>query len=195
LTLPCIKARMEAFERRNMSKTTWQTVLLVMALFLLLPAAGAAQGEKSSSPQKSASTDSKALKAPGQPPLQSVTLVNTAEAARQVAKEASARAQAPKAASTTSNKTAPQPEAGGAVLELHPADLSDLAETETRAVQTKSPKKSVLKNIHGSAYGAAVSQVGQANGEGGDVGADSSNGKFNIYLEGEHAHASTPAPH
>jgi len=178
-----------------MSKTPWQTVLLVTALFLLLPAAGAAQTEKTSHPQNSSPVSPKAAKASVKPPLRSVTLVNTAETARQVAREASARAQAPKAAARTSNKTTPQQEAEGAVLELHPAEVSPLAGTATGTVQTKSAKKSVLKNIHGSAYGAAASAMGQASGEGGDVGADSSNGKFNIYLEGEHAHASTPAPH
>ncbi len=178
-----------------MSKTPWQTVLLVTALFLLLPAVAAAQAEKTSRPQDPSSVSPKAAEASGKLPLQSVTLVDTAEAARQVAKEASARSQTPNAAARTSNKTAPQQEADGAVLELHPADNSPLAGTARGTVQTKSPKKSVLKNIHGSAYGAAASAVGQANGEAGAIGADSSNGKFNIYLEGEHAHASTPAPH
>jgi len=178
-----------------MSKTPWQTVVLVTALFLFLPAAAAAQKEKPSGPQKATSENSKAAKSPGRLPLQSVTLVNTDEAARKVAEEASARAQTPKGAARTSNKTAPQQEADGAVLEFRPTEGSPMADPAPGTVQTKSSKKSVLKNIHGSAYGAAASAVGQANGEGGAVGADSSNGKFNIYVEGEHAHASTPAPH
>ena len=178
-----------------MSKTPWQTVVLVAALFLLWPAAAAAQEEKPSGPQKATSENSKAAKSTGRLPLQSVTLVNTAEAARKVAEEASAKTQTPKGATRDASKAGPKQETDGAVLEFRPAEGLPAADSASGTVQAKSSKKSVLKNIHGSAYGAAASAVGQADGEGGAVGADSSNGKFNIYVEGEHAHASTPAPH
>ena len=177
-----------------MSKTPWQTVLLVLALFLVLPAAAVAQKEISSNPSPPKPKSVKPTKPQDKLPLQDVTLVSTAAAARKVAEEASARAQAPKAASKTSVKAESKQAADGAVLEFHP-ESGPAGDSAKGGFQSKSGKKSVLKNIHGSAYGAAASAVGQANGEGGNVGADSSNGKLNIYVEGEHAHASTPAPH
>jgi len=178
-----------------MSQTSWQTVLLVMALFLLLPAAAAAQGEKTSGPQSSPAENSKAAKTPGRLSLQTVTLINTAEAARKAAEEASAKTQASRGAARDAGKSGAKQETGGAVLEFRPTEGLPAAVSAPETVQAKHPKKSVLKNIHGSAYGATASAVGQANGEAGAVGADSSNGKFNIYVEGEHGHASAPAPH
>lgn len=177
-----------------MSKTPWQTMLLVLALFLVLPSAAAAQKEKSSNVPPPNPKSVKSIKPQSNPPLQDLTLVSTAAAVRKVAEEASARAQSPKAASKTSVKAKSKQVADGAVLEFHPEN-SPTGDSTKGGFQTKGRKKSVLKNIHGSAYGAAASAVGQANGEGGAVGADSSNGKLNIYIEGEHTHASTPAPH
>jgi hypothetical protein len=177
-----------------MSKTLWQTMLLVLALFLVLPSAAAAQEEKSSNAPPPNPKSVKSTKPQSSPSLQDVTLVSTAAAVRKVAEEASSKAQAPKAASKTSVKAKSKQVADGAVLEFHP-ESNPTGDSTKGGFQKRSGKKSVLKNIHGSAYGAAASTVGQANGEGGAIGADSSNGKLNIYVEGEHTHASTPAPH
>jgi hypothetical protein len=178
-----------------MSKSIWQTVLLVPLLFLLLPHAATAQEKKSDSPQPSDSNSAKAAKPASTLPLQSVTLVSTEEAARKAAEEVRARAQSGK----TDPKTSKQAEAGkaaeGAVLEFHSADRMPGAAVAKGGFQEKDNKKPVLKNIHGSAYGAAVSATGSANSEGGAVGADSRSGKVNIYVEGERTHASTPVPH
>lgn len=178
-----------------MSKTPWHVGRFVLAIFLLLPLAAMAQVEKSSSKMNASPENAKVAKDPGKLPLQSVTLPNTAEAARKAAEEASARAQAPKATSTTSKQTGTHGATDGAVVEFHPADGPPAAGSDSNPFQGKDRKKSVLKNIHGSAYGAAACAAGRASDAGGAVGADSGDGKFNIYLEGEHAHASTPAPH
>lgn len=177
-----------------MSRMAWQTVLLVLALFLLLPSAASAQGQKPSTPRPAESESAKATKPPGKLSLQSVTLVNTAEAARQVAKEASAKAQETKAPSKGSKPAGAEKITDGAVLEFHPAQ-GGATDSGTGSFQIKDRKKSVLKNIHGSAYGAAASAAVKAHGEGGAVGADSGNGKVHVYVEGERARASTPAPH
>jgi len=179
-----------------MSKTPWQTTLVVLALFLLLPPAATAQEAKPSGPPPSDSQNTKAVKAPGKLPLRSVTLVNTTEAARNVAVEESARQQLEKASAPTPKQSESSKTASGAVLEFHPTVGTPAAASSQRTFQVKdSKKKPVLKNIHGSAYGAAASGVGRANGEAGAVGADSRSGKFNVYVEGEHTHDSTPGPH
>jgi hypothetical protein len=178
-----------------MSKRPWQTVLAVLALFLLLPSPANAQEGKPSHAQPSDSQNAKAVKAPAKLPLQSLTLVNTADAARKVAEEESARKQLEKASGPAAKHSESGKAAGGAVLEFHPTDGPAAADSSQGTFKVKGRKKSVLKNIHGSAYGAAASGIGGANGEGGAVGADSGSGKFNVYVEGEHAHDNTPNPH
>ncbi|HET7214700.1 MAG TPA: hypothetical protein VFL79_13995 [Terriglobia bacterium] len=178
-----------------MSKTLWQTMLVLLALFILLPAAAPAQQEKPSGPLPSNLQNSKDTRTPGKLPLQSVTMVNTREAARKVAEEESAKVQGSHAVSETARHKGDKSTANPAVLEFHPtAGTSADASKETFQVKNHR-KKSALKNIHGSAYGAAASGIGGGNVEGGDVGADSRGGKFNVYVEGEHAHDNTPGSH
>ena len=179
-----------------MSKTPWKTVLVVLALFLVLPAAATAQQEKPSGSHPSDSQNSKSVKAPDKLPLQSVTLVSTDDAARKAAEEARARLQRLKSTSETAKHEGDKGAANAAVLEFHPTDGAPPADSSKGTFQVKDgKKKKVLKNIHGSAYGATASGFGRANGEGGAVGADSRGGKFNVYVEGEHAHDNTPNPH
>jgi len=177
-----------------MSKTPWHAALFVLAIFLLLPAASNAQAEKPSTQNNAVQKRTKAAKAPAKLDLQSVTLVSTEAAARKVAEEASARAQEPKAALQTPKQAASQQGAEGAVHEFHPED-DPAINSAAATFHVKDHKKSLLKNIHGSAYGAAASQIGQASGEAGNVGADSGNGKFHVYMEGGHSHTNTPVPH
>lgn len=178
-----------------MSRTPRHTILFVLAMFLLAPVAVAAQQKKTSNPQHSTLKEPNATTTPAKLPLQSLTLVSTSEAARKVAEEASTKAETSKKGAASSNLSKSGQEAEGAVLEFKPADTSSLAGSTAGAFKAKGRSKSLLKNIHGSAYGAAASAIGQANGESAAVGADSGNGKFSIYVQGEHTHASTPAPH
>lgn len=178
-----------------MSKTACHSVLLVLAFFLLPPAVATAQGKEASAAQKSTSDSPKTSKTPSKQALQSITLVSTAEAVRKVAEEESAKVLTPKGATRGRSRAGAKQEVDGAVHEFRPVDGLPATDSFPGTFQAKSHKKSVLKNIHGKVYGATASEVGRANGEGGAVGADSSNGKFNIYVEGEHIHGNTPAPH
>jgi len=178
-----------------MSRTAWQTVLLVLVMFAFLSPTATAQEQKTACPRATGSQSAKAAKPAAQLPLQSVTLVSTEEAARRAAEEMRAKAQTGQTPPETSKEAEAGKAADGAVLEFHPTDSLPGKDAIKGGVQEKDRSKSVLKNIHGSAYGAAASAAGRANGEGGDVGAESRGGKINIYVEGEHTHTSTPVPH
>lgn len=177
-----------------MSKTHWQTLMILLAVFLVLPAVANAQQEKTSGPHASDSQNLKSAKAPDKLPLRSLTLISTDEAARKAAEEARAKEQPQKDASKTTMREDDKGTADAAVMEFRATDGATTRSSK-ETFQVKDRKKSVLKNIHGSAYGAAASGIGGANGEGGAVGADSASGKFNVYVEGAHTHDNSPNPH
>ena len=181
-------------EKRNMSKTALFTVLLALVLPLLVPAASA-QEKNTTQPGDHGAKNAQAAKSPDEISLRSLTLPSTSEAARKVAEDASAREQKSRATSQTSGSSKPTEADGGAVLEFRPADGFPGKGTEGGTFKAKGRKKSVLKSIHGSAYGISASAPGAANDEGGAVGADSAGGRTNIYVEGEHVHSNTPGPH
>ncbi len=168
--------------------------MVLLALFLVPPVAANAQQEKTSGSHPSGSQNLKSAKAPDKPPLKSLTLISTDEAARKAAEEARAKEQPQKDASKTAKREGDKGTAGAAVMEFRATD-GPAANSSKGTLQVKDRKKPVLKNIHGSAYGAAASGIGRANGEGGAVGADSASGKFNVYVEGAHAHDNSPNPH
>jgi hypothetical protein len=176
-----------------MSKTPWHIALFVLAMFLLMPAASAQEG-KPSDLHPSNSKNAKNAKPEVKPSLQSVTLVSSDEVARKVAEEVSAKAQASKTSPKQSKQAEASKATDGAVLEFRPTD-GPPAESGKGTFEVKNRKKSVLKSVHGSVYGATASEAGGANGEGGAVGAASGNGKFGVYVEGEHTHSATPIPH
>ncbi|HEX5412666.1 MAG TPA: hypothetical protein VFZ27_12525 [Terriglobia bacterium] len=178
-----------------MSRARWQNVLIVLALLVLVSPAAAAQEQDTASPRATDSKKTKAAKPVVQLPLRSVTLVSTDEAARNAAEEVRARAQSSKTSPDKTKQADVGKAADGAVLEFHPADGLPGRSAVKRGIQQEGRSKSVLKNIHGNAYGTAASAAGRARGEGGEVGADSRDGKINIYVEGERNHASTPVPH
>ncbi len=67
--------------------------------------------------------------------------------------------------------------------------ISDTASSlSVKGLPSKDSKKSILKNIHGEAYGEAGSGTAGPQAAGGAVGAGSKNGKTYIYVEGSHAH-------
>jgi hypothetical protein len=177
-----------------MSKTPWHVALFVLAMFLLMPAAAFAQEGKPSDHPPSNPQNAKAVNPADKPSLKSVTLVSSDAVARKVAEEESAKAQASKTNSKHSKQAETSKATDGAVLEFHPTD-SPPVQPGKGTFQLKNRKKSALKNVHGSVYGAAASAVGGAHGEGGAVGANSGNGKLGVYVEGERTHANTPVPH
>ncbi len=176
-----------------MNKAPWHIAAFILAALLVLPLVANAQAEKSSSKKSSVPEGPAVVKTPAKPPLQSVTLPSTAEAVSRVAEEASAKSLEAKAAGKTSSQSGSSGAPGDAVLEFHPTATPPAS--GSGGFQEKDNKNSILKNIHGSAYGAVASAAGSASAEGGAVGADSRNGKVNIYVEGGHAQASTPVPH
>lgn len=178
-----------------MSKTACCTVLLVLTLFLLLPAAASAETKETPAARNSPPKSAKTSKAPSKLPIQSITLVNADEIAREVGKEASIKAQASKGTTRTSGKAQPGQQADGAVQEFHAVNAAPLADSSAGTYNAKRHKHSVLKNVHGSIYGATASGAGHTNTVDGAVGAGSKSGKFNIYVEGAHTHASTPTAH
>lgn len=192
MTLRRIKARIVASgpEGRNMSKTAGRTVLLALALFLLLPVAGSAQGEKTPALHKTPAANNKSVRASNKLPLAALTAVSTSDAVRKAAAEISAKRLALKDAGKNPGKRT-----DNAVQEFQINDSSGFADSSKDTFHLKEHKKSLLKNIHGSVYGATASGVGRANDVNGDVGADSNNGKFSIFVQGEHSHVSTPPPH
>ncbi|MEJ2006563.1 MAG: hypothetical protein P8Z30_00145 [Acidobacteriota bacterium] len=179
-----------------MSKTACPTVLLGLMLFLLLPATTPAQTQKTSGPEYSTSQSRKsAEKTPSKLPLRALTLVSTSGAARKAAEEASRKSQTAKGTSRPSSQAGSKEEADRGVMEFHANDSAPLANSATGTFHAKGKEKPALKNIHGSVYGATASGIGKANAVDGAVGADSSNGKINIYVESGHSHAKTPNPH
>lgn len=178
-----------------MSRTPWQTVLLAPVMFAFLSPAATAQEPKTASPHATDSKSAKAEKPAAQLPLQSVTLVSTEEAARKAAEEMRAKARTNQTPSKASKEAEAGNTADGAVLEFHPTGSLPGKDAVKGGVQEKDRSKPVLKSIHGSAYGVVASAAGRADGEGGEVGAESRGGKINIYVEGERTHASTPVPH
>jgi hypothetical protein len=177
-----------------MSKTPWQIALLVLAMFLLMPAGAFAQEAKNSNHPPSIPKNTKAVKPAAKPSLKSVTLVSSDAIARKVAEEESASAQASKTDSKHSKQAEASKSPDSAVLEFHPTD-SPPVQSGKGTLQVKNRKKSVLKNVHGSVYGATASSAGGAQGEGGAVGAESGNGRLGVYVEGQTNHANTPVPH
>lgn len=179
-----------------MSKTACHSALLVVTLFLLLPATVAsAETKKSSSAPSPVAESAKTTKAPSSLPIQSLTLVNADQMAREVAKEASTKAEAAKGAATKSGKGQTKQEASDGVMEFHSINSAPLSDSSAGTFHLKQRKNSMLKNFHGSVYGTAASGIGEANTVGGAAGAESKSGKFNIYVEGAHSHASTGTAH
>lgn len=178
-----------------MSKTACQTVLLALTLLLLLPTVATAQAEKTTNTPNPAAQNQKAAKTPKKLPLEALTLVSTSEAARGAAAEISAKKMALKDATRTSGKTGTKQKADGGVQQFQIDNAAGLADSSNGTFRIKDHKRSLLKNIHGSIYGATASGVGRANSVDGDVGADSSNGKLSVYVGGEHTHVRPATPH
>ncbi len=75
---------------------------------------------------------------------------------------------------------------GSAVQEFQISDRA--SSTSVKELSSKDSKKSLLKNVHGEAYGGTGSGNASMQAAGGAVGASSKSGKTYIYVEGSHAH-------
>jgi hypothetical protein len=161
-----------------------RSCILVLSVSCFVGFTASAQQESSAPPDKgqSAQTKSSTTRSKEKPALAEATRVSTAEAAR---KAAEVKAQG--------HGSDPASQASGAadVLEFH-AD-SPGAQDSAGAAITKESNKPALKSVHGDAYGASGSHGDKRTG--GAVGATSKSGKASIYVETDHSHDATPAPH
>jgi hypothetical protein len=164
-----------------------QFLVPAAALLLVWPMFTVAQTQPQPSSAAKA-TARKATKTNIKPPLASLTLVSTDEMARNAAEETLKKAKAQEHGAKPTSASKPSPTDVDAVMEFHPAAAGSQA--GSAAYQTKD-KKSALKNLHGDAYG--ISAGARGSGEGGEAGAESTNGKYSIYVGAEHSRAS-PAP-
>jgi len=173
-----------------MSPKLLQAAILTVSLCLTATAPGQA-GAQTSSESAPKPTSTKAAKPRVKLPLTDITLVSTAEAAREAAKATEVKGKS--ASDPHSSKS--QASANSGVMEFQPANPGSSAGPESGGVQLKDHKKSVLKDIHGTAYGSTSAQGTTGRTAGGAIGAGSSNGKFNVFVETQRSQASTPAPH
>jgi hypothetical protein len=146
-------------------------------MFLVTPAVAQ---EKQPGDQSSGAKG--APQAEKKPKLLNATRVSTDAAARAAAQDATKKA--------AQNKTADNIEDTG-VVEFRAAD-NEFTSSSTGVVTQKTAQKGILKNIHGSAYGAMDAKNHGTNAEGGAVGASSKSGKSAIYVETNRAVTSHP---
>ncbi len=161
---------------------------IVASIFGLWLPVGAKAQAKTPIPGTAKSTPAKAKTSKTSTKLQDFTLVSTTAAAREAAKEARNKA-AGKSASKSGQAE------NTAVVELQPAALPSSADSDSGSAKTKAGKKPLLKDFHGSLYGTAGAQGVAGKSTAGEIGTGSSNGKVNIFVEGQHTQATTPAPH
>jgi hypothetical protein len=166
------------------------TVILGLWLPVVVTARARAQA---SNPSDSATPNTKAAKTPAKLPLKDITFISTAEAARQVAEEIKVKASGQSASAPRASKSR-QPENSG-VLEFQPDKSGSSAGSESGPDHLKSHKKPVLKDIHGTFYGSTAAQGTSDHTAEGAIGASSSNGKLNVFVETQHSQTNSPAPH
>ena len=169
-----------------MSPKHLQAAFLTGILGLGLSAAAAAQATALAPGPAASKTQTKQdSKAPAKLPLKDLGVVSTAQAAREAAK---AKEQGP--ASSPS-----RPADVNGVLEFQAVKSESSSDAPSKDARLKDRKKPLLKDFHGSVYGAAAGQGSGGRTAAGDAGASSKSGKLNVYVEGEHAQANSPGSH
>jgi len=181
----------------HMSLKSLEAAILTGILGLWLPAAAAAQTKAQAPPPASSKTPAQeASKAPTKLPLKDVGVISTAEAAREAAEAAHKAAQATKAKAPQGQATSKsgQAEESG-VMEFQPVKSDSSADSPFKDAHLKDHQKPLLKDFHGSVYGAAAGQGAAERTAAGAAGASSGNGKLNVFVEGQHSQANNPGPH
>lgn len=158
---------------------------MAAALCLLAPAAGRPQEVAKASSAKPATREPAAPKSEKKPALAEITRASTAEAARSAAKE-----QAKQCAAEGSPDESAEP----GVTELRPVAQDADASSGAVVAPRQASKKSVLKNIHGTVYGARGAKHKGDHRAGAAVGASSKGGKTSIYVETERSRETVPPP-
>ncbi len=168
-----------SFEREVMTtrrRKIW--ILPAIAFSLFAPALATPQASAERQPgQSPANQQSTASNAKRKPTLSEATRVNTAEA---VAKR--------QAEENASDKSAGLLD----VLEFRSADQNVEASSGTTVASSKESKKTVLKNVHGTAYGSLDPSKPGNRKAGASVGATSKSGKSSVYLETDRSRMNSP---
>ena len=169
-----------------MSLKRLQAMILTGILGLWLSASASAQSNKAAPDPAAAKGQTKQdSKAPAKLPLKDLGVISTAQAARDAAK---AKTQSP---ATSQSKPA---DVNG-VMEFQAVKSEPSSNSPSKDARLKDRKKPLLKDFHGSVYGAAAGQDSRGRTAAGDAGASSKSGKLNVYVEGEHAQANSPGSH
>jgi len=180
--------------------------VLWVTLPLLLPMTASTQGtpeqakdtkQTASSAAKQSGSNAKAEKEPSQPPLElRLKPVSTADAARSAAQElAKSRKGADREASTEparAGKPAVDRTDDSPVDEFRPAPQGN-PEGDGVTVKSEGSKKSVLKNVHGAAYGGLDAKNRKDHDAAASVGGSSKSGKTSVYVETENSRTSAPS--
>jgi hypothetical protein len=181
--------------------------VLWVTLPLLLPMTASAQGtpeqqgkddkQSASSAVKQGGSNATAEKKPSQAPVElRLKPVSTADAARSAAQELAkskkgagqeARTEQARAGKSAVEKTDESP-----VDEFRPAPNGN-PEAEGVVVKSEGSKKSVLKSVHGAAYGALDAKNRKDHDGAASVGASSKSGKTSVYVETENSRTSAPS--
>jgi hypothetical protein len=140
----------------------------------------------SSAQEKQAVDPSSKVKAPPQNDKK-LTLINVPRVSTEAAIRGAAQQSAKKA---SGDITSGQPEQGQ-VLEFRAVDSENAISSASAATQKKT-QKGLLKNVHGTAYGAAGAKNPATKAEGAAVGASSKSSKTAIYVQTGNAQTSPP---
>lgn len=158
--------------------------VLAIALGLLgsTPAWPQAAPEKESAAQ-SAKQEAARPRVEKKKVLADATRVSTSAAASNAARQATEKDAARKS---------PEDAADSDVLEFRPGEQA--TGSAAGAVVAPSKEKSVLKSIHGTAYGSTGIKGTENRAGGAAVGASSKSGKTSVYLETERSRETSPPP-
>ncbi len=167
-------------------ETTPSKLLLtqVLAYILLFPLVANSQ-TASDKQQGSASVKSTVSKAEKKAPLADATRVSTDAAVHQAAKQ------------INQGKTETDSSDGSSetdVTEFHAATPADEGAKNPVVVKSGDAKKSPLRDVHGTVYGAAAPGAPGNRRAGTAVGASSKSGKSSVYVESDSSRAASPSP-
>jgi len=168
-----------------------QAAILLNAIILMVmvsAAAVAGQGTREKDARDKAVTSEATGSSPSQkrPILLNAPRVSTERAAR----EAAAKGAAPKPEPASDASAAE----ADAVVELQPTAAGTPSPGNVATATPEGLKKSKRRSIHGSIHGSADPTDSGTHQAGGSVGASSKSGKVHIYVEGERAGRTSPAP-
>jgi|SRR2546426_2890475 len=182
--------------------------VVLLTLALVLPLTASAQGapaqqakdDKQSAPSavNQVGSNAKAEKKPSsQPPLElGLKPASTADAARsaaqELAKSKKGAGQEARTGQAAAGKSAVEETDDSPVDEFRPAPKGG-PEGDGVVVKSEGSKKSVLKSVHGAAYGALDARNRKDHDAAASVGGSSKSGKTSVYVETENSRTSAPS--